>query len=296
MNLHHLELFYYVCRHGGISRAVRHMPYGIQQPAVSSQILALEEDLGTKLFDRQPFRLTPEGRELYEFARPFFDHAEAVANRLRKKSAPKIRIAASEIVLRDHLPHVIEALRSSHPDLRLALRSGYQAEIENWLEGGEIDLAITTLDSAPKAGIKSLPIVKLPLVLLALKDSPIKSAKQLWGQTPIDQQLICLPAGETISRTFYRGLKQLGVDWPTSIEASSTGLVARYVANGYGIGVSVNLPELVQHPNVKVIPLPGFDPVEVAALWRPPVNAVHDAIRKLIESRARALWPTADQT
>ena len=32
MNIHHLELFYYVARHGGISEAVRKMPYGIQHP------------------------------------------------------------------------------------------------------------------------------------------------------------------------------------------------------------------------------------------------------------------------
>jgi hypothetical protein len=29
---HHLELFYYVARFGGISEAVRNIPYGIQQP------------------------------------------------------------------------------------------------------------------------------------------------------------------------------------------------------------------------------------------------------------------------
>jgi hypothetical protein len=28
MNIHHLELFYYVAKHGGISDAIRHMPYG----------------------------------------------------------------------------------------------------------------------------------------------------------------------------------------------------------------------------------------------------------------------------
>ena len=118
MNIHHLELFYYVARHGGISRAVRHMPYGIQQPAVSSQILLLEQDLGTKLFDRQPFQLTPDGRELYEFARPFFDHAAELAGRLREKREPKLRIAASEIVLRDYLPWVIREVKKQQPDLR----------------------------------------------------------------------------------------------------------------------------------------------------------------------------------
>ena len=40
MNIHHLELFYYVARHGGITEAVRNIPYGIQQPAVSGQVVA----------------------------------------------------------------------------------------------------------------------------------------------------------------------------------------------------------------------------------------------------------------
>ena len=46
MNIHHLELFYFVARHGGISEAVRNIPYGIQQPAVSGQVGQLEEYLG----------------------------------------------------------------------------------------------------------------------------------------------------------------------------------------------------------------------------------------------------------
>ena len=71
MNIHHLELFYYVARHGGISEAVRHMPYGIQQPAISGQVGALEDYLGTTLFHRRPFALTPAGEELFlwEFLR-----------------------------------------------------------------------------------------------------------------------------------------------------------------------------------------------------------------------------------
>jgi DNA-binding transcriptional LysR family regulator len=53
MNVHHLELFYYVAKHEGITEAVRKMPWGIQQPAVSGQILQLENSLGVKLFQRR---------------------------------------------------------------------------------------------------------------------------------------------------------------------------------------------------------------------------------------------------
>jgi hypothetical protein len=53
---------------------VRSIPYGIQQPAVSGQIIQLEEFLGVTLFQRRPFSLTPQGKELYEFIKPFFEN------------------------------------------------------------------------------------------------------------------------------------------------------------------------------------------------------------------------------
>src|SRR6266852_8731749 len=74
MNIHHLELFYYVAKHGGISEAVRNIPYGIQQPAVSGQVIQLEEFLGVTLFQRRPFALTPAGKDLYDFIHPFFEN------------------------------------------------------------------------------------------------------------------------------------------------------------------------------------------------------------------------------
>jgi DNA-binding transcriptional LysR family regulator len=292
MNLHHLELFYYVAKHGGISRAVRHIPYGIQQPAVSSQVLLLEQDLGTKLFDRQPFRLTAEGQELYEFARPFFDNAHAIAARLRSRQAPKLRIAAPELILRDHLPAIIIRLRAQHPALRSGLRSGYQPDFERWLQEGEIDVAIAPLESKPQPGLKCVPVVKLSPVLLVPKNSSLKTAGELWARDRIADPLICLPSGEAITRVFRNGLRDLKVDWPTAIEASSTEVVAEYVGSGYGLGVGVYLPHLIKHPNVRALPLPGFEPVQIAALWRPPVSSiVNDALRA-IESRAHELWPT----
>jgi DNA-binding transcriptional LysR family regulator len=292
MNLHHLELFYYVAKHGGISRAVRHIPYGIQQPAVSSQVLLLEQDLGTKLFDRQPFRLTAEGQELYEFSRPFFDNAPAIAARLRSRQAPKLRIAASELILRDHLPAIIAQLRETHPALRFGLRSGLQPDLERWLQEGEIDFAITPLQTRPQPGLKCLPIVKLPPVLLVPKKSPLKTAGELWARDRIADPLICLPSGEAITRVFRNGLRDLKVEWPTAIEASSTEVVAEYVGSGYGLGVGVYLPHLIKHPNVRAIPLPGFEPVQIAALWRPPVSSIMNDALRAIEARAHELWPT----
>ena len=75
MNVHHLELFYYVARHGGIMEAVRNIPYGIQQPAISGQVAQLEEHLGVTLFNRRPFRAHPRRRKTLQIHLPvLFEH------------------------------------------------------------------------------------------------------------------------------------------------------------------------------------------------------------------------------
>jgi len=70
--------------------------------------------------------------------------------------------------------------------------------------------------------------------------------------------------------------------------------VTQYVINGYGIGVSVNVPALAGNRRVRVIPLPGFDPVGILALWCPPAGPLHDEVRKAIVERARQLFPGGD--
>lgn len=293
MNIHHLELFYYVARHGGISRAVKHMPYGIQQPALSSQILRLEEDLGVKLFERQPFKLTAAGQELLAFIRPFFDNLDAVGVRLRARLAPQLRMGASEVVLRDYLPAVIQRVRRGHPGLRLGLRSGFQPELETWLHSHEIDLAVIPLRGRLPAGTRGLRLMRLPLVLLVPRKAKISAVADLWPQGKPVLPLISLPPTESISLQFQKGLKRRGVKWPVTIEASSMELIARYVANGDGVGVSIAVPGAAQHPLVKILPLEGFAPIELAALWHGKPAPLLRSVLSEMQRYIAESWPEA---
>ncbi len=89
--------------------------------------------------------------------------------------------------------------------------------------------------------------------------SKLKSVEDLWRSDVIEEPLICLPDTEMITRTFRKGLHRRKIDWPHAIEASSVGLVTRYVANGYGVGVSVAASEAIKHKDVRVLPLDDFD-------------------------------------
>ena len=103
--------------------------------------------------------------------------------------------------------------------------------------------------------------------------------------------MICVPPSESIYRIFHQGLKRLHVVWPVAMETSSTTLVTQYVANGYGLGVTVNVPNIVDHPKVRVLPLEGFDSVEIVALWHPPQSPLVEMLLSAIRSRAGQLWP-----
>src|SRR3954464_10505649 len=243
MNIHHLELFYYVARHGGITEAVRNIPYGIQQPAVSGQVAQLEESLGVILFQRRPFSLTPQGEKLYRFIQPFFSNLEGISTDLRGGKERHLRIGASTIVLRDHLPELVQNVRKKFPGLKVSLREGYQAELEALLEKEELDLALTLLHRKSSAGIRSVALLELPLVLLVPKHSPVTSPEQLWKRDRIEEPLICLPGAEAICQNFQQGLARREVDWFPSIEVSSIDLIEAYVRNGFGIGLSVLIPK-----------------------------------------------------
>ena len=289
MNIHHLELFYYVARHGGIMPAVHNIPYGIQQPAISSQIAQLEEFLGATLFHRRPFALTPAGQELYDYVKPFFDNLDSMAEKIRGGVSQHLRIAASETVLREHLPAMLQELRRPFPKLKVTLREGYHPEVVTWLQQREIDVSLGLVGTKPPPGVNALPLFKLPLVLLVPKKSKLKSAQELWERDPIGESLITVPSNEFISRAFQAGLAKLGVDWFSRIEVSSVEIVQTYVANGYGIGVTVGVPMMKFHPLVRVLPLDGFEPVKFGVLWQGGKNPLLEAFLKIVQATARRL-------
>jgi len=295
MNIHHLELFYYVAKFGGISEAVRNMPYGIQQPAMSGQVIQLEEHLGTTLFQRRPFQLTTEGQELYDFIRPFFDNLESVADRLRGGEG-EIRIGASEVVLRDHLPGALRAMSQRYKRLKVKLREGYQPELESWIARNELDLAITLLSDRFPSGTTGLPLFDLPLVLLVPTGSPIKSAEELWARDRIEESLISLPVNEPIYKHFQEGLSRRGVDWFTSIEVSTVELVEAYVAEGHGVGLSIAVPVTpsahrkgTKEKGLRTIALEGFRPVTFGVLFHQKPTPIVEAFVEIVKEAAARL-------
>lgn len=290
MNIHHLELFYHVARNGGISRAARAMPYGIQQPAISGQILQLEAEIGAKLFERTPFRLTPAGEELWAAVAPFFDGLERLPERIARRLQPRLALGAAEFILAEHMPKILERIRARTDGFRLGLRSGYQQQLESWLLEGQLDVAITPVDRKPNPALGHARLVSLPLVLAVPTSSAFRDPRELLSvHRPAALPLISLPPTESATRLFQAELRRRKLDWPVEIEASSLSLLERYVENGYGIGVTVDRPGLSRHRGLRRLPLDGFPSLELHVVWSRTAGELADTAVAEIRAYARDL-------
>jgi len=283
-NLHHLELFYHVAKAGGITAAVRSMPYGIQQPAVSGQISQLEKDLGVRLFQRRPFQLTPAGEELFEFAAPFFGGLASVAERVAGKAARHLRLAAPATVIRDHLPAVLGAVRTSCPELELTLVDADQRTIYGMLEREEVDLAVAELKDKPPTGTHCELLLSIPLVLLL--PPGVKFPKKGLSELVETQALIRPRDDTTVSRLFAKGLMRKKLHWPARIEVNTLDLVQSYVACGFGIGLGVRVPGLKTPEGITTHELKNFPELKIAGLWRGKLGPLAQMVLTGLKARA----------
>jgi DNA-binding transcriptional LysR family regulator len=115
------------------------------------------------------------------------------------------------------------------------------------------------------------------------------SAAALWERDKISDPLISLPTNEGITKHFQTGLAKRGIDWPTRIEVDSLDLIETYVANGFGVGLSVAIPRKKLANAVRAMDLPDFDPVIIGALWRGKLTEVMSTFLDELRRRAEQL-------
>ena len=295
MNVHHLELFYYVAKFEGITAAVRKMPYGIQQPAVSGQLLQLEDSLGVKLFNRRPFTLTSAGEELYDHVYPFFARLGDVEEKLKGEESRHLRIAASAAVMRQHLPELLADLRKEVPGLRLTLRDVAPSDVHQFLVNQHADLAMSVINAQSGNvwgdGMKSVELMRLPLMLWLPEDHPATCLEDLLeeGNPEVSMPLVGLPKHESVTQLFQKGVAGRNLTWPVTVEVGSLDGVRHFVRCGFGAGVAVSVPEMAVPTGVKAVDLDGFPPVVMGIVYQGALKPVAQRFLEAAVERAAAL-------
>src|SRR3981189_3729269 len=119
-----MQTFVRIIEKGSFSAVARER--GIGQPAVSKQISALEDELGTELLLRasRSIALTDAGRDFYESATRILDDFESSTSRIgRGQTAPKglIRVTVQPTFARLHMVSKLPAFFAAYPEMAVEL-------------------------------------------------------------------------------------------------------------------------------------------------------------------------------
>ena len=141
---------------------------GIGQPAVSKQISALENELGTELIHRtsRSITLTEPGRDFYESALHILDDFENATSRIgRGQTAPKglIRVTVPPTFARLHMVSKLAAFFASYPDLAVEMAASQSPS--TIIEDG-FDLAIHS-GGLPDSTLVTRRLAQTMIILVA---------------------------------------------------------------------------------------------------------------------------------
>lgn len=105
LNYHHLRYFWVAAKEGGLTRAAEKL--SVSQPSICTQIQALEQSLGEKLFRRtsRGLALTEAGQKAFSFAEEIFSLGEDLVNTMKRR--PTTRPLRVHIGIADSLPKLL---------------------------------------------------------------------------------------------------------------------------------------------------------------------------------------------
>jgi DNA-binding transcriptional LysR family regulator len=170
-----------VARHGSIRKAADAL--NVASSALNRQILDLETDLGTALFERLPrgVRLTSAGEVFLAYARQAISELKAVESRveqLRGLLRGQVGIAAVESVAGELLPSVITQFQVEHPNVRFNVRIGAPEELVSALIEDQVDLILTHYQP-PRKNVAIIAVAQQALCALMVCDHPLAKRNDL---------------------------------------------------------------------------------------------------------------------
>ncbi len=165
MDLYQVRYFLTIAETGNFSRASERLY--LSQPSLSTGIKKLEQELGVTLFERGGRRtvLTQAGRSFLEKATIIMEQYQSALHELRGfEEQPILRLGALTTMRVGELAELVSRFQQDHPSVTIELQDGAQEKLRQWLENGDVDVALTVLGDReePQA---SIALFSQPLLL-----------------------------------------------------------------------------------------------------------------------------------
>jgi LysR family transcriptional regulator, low CO2-responsive transcriptional regulator len=237
MDFDQLEIFLEVARLSSFSRAAEKRFR--TQPAISSQIRALEEEVGARLLDRSGGRVsvTAAGKLFYKYAEETIEHRKTILTEIAEtERVPRgeIVVGANEGTCLHILPEVFAQFKRDYPSVSVSIkRSDYARILESILENA-VDFGVVSLPVTDNR-LEAQMIHRDHLVIITAPTHPLAAKKTVTVAEVAACPLVLPKLGHTrdaLDALFY----DHHVKPNLAMELDSSELLKRFVAAGVGVG------------------------------------------------------------
>lgn len=242
--LRQLRAFCLAAQSGSISRAAERMC--LSQPSVSLLVKALEEKLGSQLFERRGprIRLTEEGQVLLETALPVVEAMDQIPDRFLSRlgavRSGALDIAAGESTILYLLPDYVKRYTDRYPQVTLRLHNVTGRDGMKMLRNGEVDFAVGSMFEMPD-DITYLPIFTYDPMLITAPDHPLACRPRVSLKDISPYGLILPPRHLSTWRIVDLVFHQHGLDYQVVLEAGGWEVIKKFVALGLGVSIVTSI-------------------------------------------------------
>ncbi len=243
MEIRQLKTFKAVADHLSFHKAANAIHYA--QSTVSAQIMALEEDLGIRLFERLGRRimLTEEGENFYEYACKMLELTEAARAELTEgaRLAGSLTIRVPESFCVNRLTPVVAIFRNRMPNVKLRFITCAQEGLRRDLRKGFTDLAFLLAESIQSRDLAVEILGTEHLVFVAAPDHPLMKFDKFETDMLTEHTLLLSRVDCSYRRILEQILQESKCEPKMVLEFNSVAAIIACVTAGLGVTL---IPEI----------------------------------------------------
>lgn len=294
MLLAHLESFVEVARSGNVSRAAQAL--FLTQPAVTARLKSLESDLGVELFVRSArgMKLTDAGRAFLPYAQRtlgLVSEARQVIADLREGATGELVIGAAPAVSTYLLPTILKTFRTTHPNVRLGVRTGHTEEVLEMVLRQEVNIGIGRPVRHPE--VELIPVFEDELLLVVSRRHPFAARTKVRIDELASDRLILFDRASSYHELTSALFREAGVVPASVLELDNVEAAKKMVQEGLGVALlpRMALEAELRSRSLRPVRLIGAQPVRrpIVALRRrdagEPIGPVAGFLETLRESQ-----------
>lgn len=253
---------------------------GVTQSAITQNIKALEESVGTSLFTRTGTRieLTASAHDLLPRVREVVLALEDLTSRISKTRDLRMGHLSVGLCAPYVAMPIFERFSASYPGVTLNVRLGNSQSLLDLVAQHAVDVAIVTLIE-PDDDFICEKLVDQEVMVLVHKGHPWWTAARVTAKDLEGQPFIMREAGSMTRQIFERAMAKRSVQISTRLMLASREAVKEAVASGLGVGIVLDR-EMGQDPRVRGLRIEDADVSAGEYLVTLPKNRDRGVIRE----------------